>query len=62
MILQIIHDAQAFLLILAIAVAGMASAFFAMLQRADFGSGASNPFRNPGHALFNMFNMLLIGK
>ena len=67
MVLQIMVDMLAFLGILAIALLGMASAFYAMLHRAAIpaddhtGDADDNPFRGPGHALFYMFNMLLLG-
>eukprot|EP00050_Salpingoeca_kvevrii_P022764 m.131736 g.131736 ORF g.131736 m.131736 type:complete len:284 (-) comp9818_c0_seq6:189-1040(-) len=61
MVLQIAADMRSFLAILGIAVLGLSSAFYALLSHQTLDTGDENPFRGPGHALFYMFNMLLLG-
>lgn len=62
MVFQIIIDMRHFLYILLIALFAASSAFYALLHHFDPSDGdAGNPFRSPGHTLFFMFNMLLLG-
>ena len=61
MVFQIILDMRYFLLLLLIALLAAGSAFYALLHNSDPGDDVSNPFRGAGHALFFMFNMLLLG-
>jgi hypothetical protein len=63
MVLQIILDMRHFIVILSIAVFAAASAFYSLLHHPDLPAGDMRgiPFRGPGHTLFFMFNMLLLG-
>jgi hypothetical protein len=63
MVLQIILDMRHFIVILSIAVFAAASAFYSLLHHPDLPAGdmRGSPFRGPGHTLFFMFNMLLLG-